>query len=131
MSGPTLGPKTPTHPISGEPKREQENILNFARRHGWEVIEEGAQDDYYHSAQLKEGDQRLSLSFWPGNSHSIALANGGTGSRFMKIPDPLRERVERFLLGIECVCPEQPDVIAAYECVPNPACPIHGDEPNA
>lgn len=117
--------------ITGEKRVEKESILSFARRHGWEVVTEGSQDDYYHSAQLRKGEQRMSLSFWPGRDHAIALATGGTGAAFMEIPEPRRERVERFLLGVECICPEQPDVIGLYERVPNETCLIHGEETSA
>lgn len=111
------------HPITGEVKREEiETITAFAMRHGWAVEESTDGDFYYTDCVLRKDGDVVLVSLWPGRSKSVALATANG----VDIPEPRRERLEKYLIGIKCICPEQPEAIASYERLPHLHCPIHG-----
>lgn len=106
----------------------RESVLAFAQRHGWKVGKEDA-SDYFHDVTLSKGIRQVQLALWPGINKSIAIAHTHTGTVCVKVPDPLRERVERFLVGMECECEAEPNWLggrSAYEGRPVPSCPVHG-----
>jgi hypothetical protein len=107
-----------------------ESVIGFAERHGWTKTHEN-QNDYFHDLTFEKGTKFVRLSLWPGLRKDIALAHTHTGAVAVKVPEPVRTRVERFLIGMECECHVEPDWVdstnAAYEGRPIAVCPVHGD----
>lgn len=110
----------------------KESVVAFGERHGWKVTDEGS-SDYFNDLSLTKGVKRVRLALWPGINKSIALASTHTGTVAVKVTDPMRERVERFLVGMECICEPEPEWLegsSAYEGRPVSTCPVHGELPN-
>ena len=111
------------NPITGEAKTERESIREFAQRHGWEVAHYGkGPDDYVITARFVKGERRVDLSLFDkfrvctAEINQIGLSGAG----------PLRTRVEKYLVGVECICVLPPDMNHWTRVEPDPACPIHG-----
>lgn len=106
----------------------KESVVAFGERHGWKVTDEGS-SDYFHDLTLTKGVKHVRLALWPGINKSIAIAHTHTGTVSVQVKDPLRQRVERFLVGMECECEAEPDWLegrSAYEGRPISTCPVHG-----
>lgn len=125
----TLGTPTPRDPISGELKRDRETITQFARRHGWTVKEVKGPDDYVIEFWFdKEGLPPVHGSLWPTRSKQLCTADINHIPLSQRWTFPMRERLERYLVGVECVCTFDRNPLATYEQMTNPNCPIHGEE---
>lgn len=114
---------------SGLAQARAESVLAFAERHGWVKTHEES-GDYFHDVTLEKGTRFVRLALWPGVTKSIAFAHTHTGAVSVKVPEPVRTRVERFLIGMECECSAEPGWIHAtstYEGRPVKSCPVHGE----
>jgi hypothetical protein len=123
------GTKVADDPITGLPKVQQENIVAFARRHGWTVEESKGNNDYYTEVFFAKDGRSVTLSLWPGRNREVALARTSNGVCTMPIRlhgKELRTRVESFLAGVPCVCEDKHHFF--YENEPSQDCPIHGGE---
>jgi hypothetical protein len=126
-TGRTVGTATPVHPITGETRQGQENIVAFARRHGWTVEEVKGPDDYYTEVFFAKDGRSVTLSLWPGRNREVALARTSNGVCTMPIRlhgKELRTRVESFLAGVLCICEDKQHFF--YENKPKPDCQVHG-----
>ena len=107
-----------------------ESILAFAERHGWEVGD-GDTSDYFTDVRISKGSKFVDLVLWQGLRKDVAQARTHTGTVCVKVPDPVRPRIERFIVGVECDCVIKADWLAAtseYESPPAPTCPVHGHD---
>ena len=106
----------------------KESILAFAQRHGWEVSDSDT-TDYFTDVRVSKANAFVDLTLWPGLRKDIAAAKTHTGEVAVKVPDPVRARVEKFLVGVECRCVPEPEWLNAtseYEGRPFEGCPVHG-----
>lgn len=103
-----------------------ESILAFAERHGWEVGD-GDTSDYFTDVRVSKGSKFVDLVLWPGLRKDVASARTHTGDVCVQVSDPVRSRVERFLVGMNCECVINPDSeTSAYEGKAVSGCPVHG-----
>lgn len=125
--GQTVGVALPTHPVTGEVRSANQSILSFARRHGWTVQELTDPDGFYTDVLLrKEGRNTVELHLWPGRTKRIALATINNVQLPQELHFPIRERVERYLAGVDCSCTPDPNLYT-YEQKQESSCPIHGE----
>lgn len=126
-STPYASGTTARDPFTGRTKSDRESVLDLARRHGWSVREDSTQDDLFISASITKEGKRVDLSLWKGTDRNIANA------RVQNIPlpqgqsFPIRERVEAFLVGVECSCDLDQVDLYFWERRTNPGCLVHGE----
>jgi hypothetical protein len=126
-TGRSVGVRTPVHPISGEKRREQESIVAFARRHGWEVTEQKERDDYFTTVYFDRDGKSATLHLYPGRTRDVATARTNNGITTIDIRvhgKEMRKRIEAFLAGVQCICTDKN--LFYYENVADSACQIHG-----
>lgn len=103
-----------------------ESILAFAERHGW-TVGKGDSSDYFMDVRVSKGSKFVDLVLWPGPRRDVASARTHTGDVCVQVSDPVRSRVERFLVGMECECVINPDSeMSVYEGRAVSGCPVHG-----
>lgn len=118
-----------TDPVTGEAKRDEETIIAFAQRHGWEV-RIGFKDEWVEEWRLVKDLSVVDLDLYPSRRGSARGSIMTATIKGVQLPQyggfPTRERVERFLTGVPCVCSRHEGLLP-YEEIPDPSCPIHGD----
>lgn len=123
------GAPTPTDPITGLPKAEKETIIAFAQRHGWDV-RVNHKDEWVEEWRLVKGLDVVDLELRPSKRGSGKGSIATATLKGVQLPQyagfPTRERVEKFLTGVPCVCSRH-EGLYSYEEIPNPSCLIHGD----
>ena len=121
-------------PITGEPKkfRSEESIVEFAERHGWELRRMPDESEgYLEWWRFRKYIETVDVIFWKGVfPESFTQATVAHIDLPNRKGFPIRQRVERALVGMKCTC-RYKDGLLPYEQNPDPSCVIHGRDAEA
>lgn len=118
-------------PITGLPKKErgEESVVEFAERHGWNIRRWADQSmGYLETYRFVKGLDSIDITRWT-NTPKEQLTDACVAG--ISLPNyagfPIKERVERAIVGMDCTCSYKEGLLR-YEQTPDPSCLIHGTQ---